>query len=268
MVLSGIASAPGKIIITGEHAVVHGKPVLAMAINKRLKCHFKATKSQSSHLLISIDGKLVFSTADDVNSDASDKENEVALISHIINDLKCESTVAGIVEVTVESEIPQGAGMGSSAAYSCALSAALLHSIAFLVDFEVPKQGTEELKDYVWSYTNFLEKKFHGRPSGCDAATVVDGGVVVYVKATPPEVTEIRQLTQCKINKTNLIVVDTNKRREAKALVSRVTKLKEDNPNDFNELINTIGDVSTEVIELLQERVLDKYAFWDYISMN
>jgi hypothetical protein len=32
--------------------------------------------------------------------------------------------------------------------------------------------------------------------------------------------------------------------------------------------MNTLRDVTSELVELLQEQTLDKYAMWDYVSMN
>ena len=48
-------------------------------------------------------------------------------------------------------------------------------------------------------------------------------------------------------------MVNTNAMKNTKALVSKVKALKEANPEEFEELINTLGDVTSEVIECLQE---------------
>lgn len=48
---------------------------------------------------------------------------------------------------------------------------------------------TAKEKEFVWSYTNWLEKKYHGRPSGCDAATIMHGDCIFYQRASPPGLT-------------------------------------------------------------------------------
>lgn len=53
-VLTGQASAPGKIIISGEHSVVYGHPVLAIAINKRLTASFTASKQNGCQICLKV----------------------------------------------------------------------------------------------------------------------------------------------------------------------------------------------------------------------
>lgn len=72
----------------------------------------------------------------------------------------------------------------------------------------------------------------------------------------------------CGIDKLKMFVVYTGKQRDTKRLVSEVAKFKTEKPDDFQELIKVISDVSSEMIELVQEKNLDKYAILDYVSMN
>ena len=65
-----------------------------------------------------------------------------------------------------------------------------------------------------------------------------------------------------------MIVVNTNAKKNTKALVAKVKAFKESCPEEFTELMNTLGDVTAEVIECLQEQVVDKFAFLDYVSMS
>ena len=80
--------------------------------------------------------------------------------------------------------------------------------------------------------------------------------------------TEIRKLPMCKIENLDMILVNTNAKKDTKRLVASVTGLKAAEPVNFDELMNTISNVTSEIIELTQEEVVDKFAFWDYVSMN
>ena len=78
----------------------------------------------------------------------------------------------------------------------------------------------------------------------------------------------MKPLPKCKIGSQHLIVVNTNAKKNTKQLVARVNALKEENPADFSESMNTLGDVTSEIIECLQEQTVDRFAFLDYVSMN
>jgi mevalonate kinase len=103
-------SAPGKVILSGEHAVVYGYPAIAAAVDRRL------TANRS--------GK-------------------------------------------IKSDIPIGAGMGSSAAFAVTLSA-----------FKVGELDLEKINNLAYK----LEKGLHGNPSGVDNTVVTYGGFLWYRK--------------------------------------------------------------------------------------
>lgn len=57
-------------------------------------------------------------------------------------------------------------------------------------------------------------------------------------------------------------------RRETKSLVAGVAKFKDESPQQFDELINTIGDCAATLIEIVRESPLDRYSLWDFISTS
>jgi mevalonate kinase len=107
-------SAPGKLILFGEHAVVYGKPAVAIAINLRTKC------------------KLIQDIPERI------RNPYVETILKILN--------VKNINVKISSDIPIGSGMGSSSALTVSVICALLANniihekiakLAFQVEHEV-----------------------------------------------------------------------------------------------------------------------------------
>ncbi|AKG92454.1 mevalonate kinase [Geoglobus ahangari] len=105
-----IASAPGKVIVFGEHSVVYGKHAVVSAID--LRCYVKAEKSGEVRITSS------FGTT------GYDFAGKHAYISHAIRRFSEVCEVGG-VEVEVRSDIPPASGLGSSAAVTVATLGAL-----------------------------------------------------------------------------------------------------------------------------------------------
>lgn len=104
------ASAPGKCILFGEHAVVYGHPAVAVAIDQRINVRIELTESKSHEW--KLDG-LVFDPKRHPHIEALKQR------------LWPSSLGAPPLSIHIEGEIPAASGLGSSAALSVAASAAL-----------------------------------------------------------------------------------------------------------------------------------------------
>jgi len=174
-------SAPGKIILSGEHAVVYGKPALALAVDRRMHVSFEPDRLP----------RLSWHTGEHTHSLGLDRLSALRrrLDSYFERYLRGELSIGQILRkpgelvfyavdmarmlagleqvpkgrVRIDSEIPIGAGMGSSAA----LIACLLKLFGHFA-------STDDLIRQV----RHCERLQHGRGSLIDAATVCSGGLV------------------------------------------------------------------------------------------
>lgn len=195
-------SAPAKIHLMGEHSVVHGKPALLAAINKRV----------------------TISISDDKTSNAI-PEN----LQHVIeNAIKAEFKISSIptYSTSISSDIPVGLGLGSSAAMSAAFTACLLAFLEIKFNnallFKIAYEG---------------EKLFHGNPSGGDLAVSIEGGLLYFRK----EFEFLKSFSKLDINisnsANNFYIINSGKPEESTLdMVKQVGLLKESN----NELVENI----------------------------
>ena len=191
--------APGKLILSGEHAVVHGQPALAMAVNRyavasvgsgllRKVSLDLADLSHSSHLtlqdLILIKDRVKrkyqrFVRGEYQIRDVLRKPFELVQAALGIMAGQQNITLPDGMKIHVESDIPIGSGMGSSAAsILCVMKAASLH-------LNVPIST-----DILYQMALEAENLQHGNSSGLDLRVSLHGGCV-YVKGVQIQMREV-----------------------------------------------------------------------------
>ncbi len=146
-------SAPGKVILFGEHAVVYGEPAVAIAIDKRFRC-----------AMYPADGDVTT-----VNGLVFDPEKQ--------NYLNCAMEKLGVTEkldIYTSTELISGAGMGSSAAVTVA-SLRCLYEMMESVDKETLAKTAFE-----------VEYKVQGNASPIDTSTSTEGGGIVVSSTKGP----------------------------------------------------------------------------------
>jgi len=161
------ASAPGKIILFGEHAVVYGRPALAVPVTQ---VHADVEVLDSSRAGIWID-------APDINVHAElntlPSDHPIASVIHNFLFLSRVSPFPSL-DIRISSTIPVASGLGSGAAVTVALVRALsLHLNHPMTDEEVNAFAYE------------IEKLHHGTPSGIDNTVVTHAKPVYFIKHPP-----------------------------------------------------------------------------------
>jgi mevalonate kinase len=167
-----IGSASGKVILLGEHAVVHGAPALATGIP--LGVRVEAT-SHDGPTRVRIESW----NLDAAVNDGTPVGN--ALLA-LLEELGVTERGASLIG---ESRVPPRAGLGSSAA----LGTAIVRALAAFHDLEIDD-------DRVFTAVQASERVFHGNPSGLDAAVAIHGGVLRFdrengaepLRAEPPPI--------------------------------------------------------------------------------
>lgn len=197
-----VASAPGKIILMGEHAVVYGRPALVSALGLRARARVVGAPDLAPGrvevCLPDVDRREIFSRDDllgyadetrdrwkrhragegsgnfaDVRGDDPAHVVKVAVGEALrrTRERRAPSSsdpAAGAgVRLRVESQLPVGAGFGSSAA----VAAAVLRAWLAWHDVEIGPPAMERLLLDV-------ERRQHESPSGVDGATVLQGGAI------------------------------------------------------------------------------------------
>ncbi|GAA5833527.1 hypothetical protein JCM3766R1_002566 [Sporobolomyces carnicolor] len=272
-------SAPGKVILFGEHAVVHGVTAVAGSID--LRCYCLATSRSDG--VISLDlPDLAYSQSWEVQSlpwekirssaqkaprsdDVPDQELLTLLANSYVKPdvLKAVQAAQAFLYLymnlcgtsrpaqsySVRSSLPISAGLGSSAAYSVAVASSLLYTHGIL---PAPSQAADisrEHADVVNAWAFLAEKVIHGTPSGVDNTVATLGGAIAFRKAVKGRDGSLDTINGFK--GLNFLLTDTQVPRDTKTLVAGVAKRKLEEPDTINPLmtsIQTISDVAQRTL--------------------
>lgn len=168
-------SAPGKVALFGEHAVVYGRPALVAAIDKRLYVTME-NRSDSLVKIHAMDLKIpgVVLTIGRSETDISietDLERMIDAVSYIKKAVDLASAHCGSkmgVNVHIKSEMPVGAGLGTSAAVSVATIMAYAEASGHhLTEAEISDLGHK------------VESDVQGTASPMDTAISTYGGLLL-----------------------------------------------------------------------------------------
>ncbi|ABM80728.1 mevalonate kinase [Hyperthermus butylicus] len=219
-------SAPAKVIVFGEHWVVHGGLALAAAIGLRARAYGSPSES----------GLWVFSQLYRIG------ENLMESCSRFCNLLAGFRLVASSygrslwpARIRIESDIPVGAGLGSSAA--TALAAVAAYACV---------GGLEPGYDVLWRAAFEAEKVVHGNPSGVDNTVALYGGFILYRRGSGFKRVEFRGMRD-----TRLLIVDSGVSRSTRIAVERFTVRLERLGRLGRRLLETADGIVEEALAAL-----------------
>lgn len=229
------ASAPGKIALFGEHAVVYGKPAIVSSIDKRI---YVTTEERSdddikiSAMDLHIPGVILTYSKDGglpkVETNFSRVEEA---ISYVQKGVCLAAEYCGKrkgVNVEVRSEMPVGAGLGTSAA----LSVATAYAYIALLGGEIKRESLADLG-------HKIEVAVQGSASPMDTAVATFGGLLqITPSPTGPSIERIG-IDQIP----GLVIGYTARETTTAELLKRVRSLRSSFPEAVESIMSAIGSV-------------------------
>lgn len=229
-VLPYIASgtAHGKIILIGEHSVVHNEPAIAIPFT-------------SANVEVSIEELFGESTIESIYHTGRLKDAPKSL-NNLIETLEavCRhfNKKPENMHIIIKSSIPAERGMGSSAAVATALIRALFNYYK-----------TELTEDLLDNFVTISEVIAHGNPSGLDAKVVRSEESVYFIRNKGSEFFNVDLFGY-------LVVADTGQQGETGEAVSDVGKLLTDPSTNAERLISDLGILTRDARKQIDEKNL------------
>jgi len=210
--LKSIASAPAKIILFGEHFVVHGTKAILAAIDKRVT----VTSAFTDNNIIRVNSELGTLNVP-VSSPYEEVKSEFRPFVYLANEMITSNQNVNGLEITINSDIPIGVGLGSSSACCVAATASISGLFKEVSSEENLKMSIE------------AEKTIFPDTSGADCTVCTYGGIIEYDKINGSK-------KNTDTSNLNLLITNSMIPHSTKRSVEKVSKFKEDDEERFSQL--------------------------------
>ncbi len=208
----------GKVILLGEHAVVYGHPAVAGSLARRVQCHGETSDA----------GLRLRVPAWDLDVSVDDDHPVAAALAAIAD--ACPGPRPSITLVA-KTDLPAGAGLGSSAALSVAIARALTYAM------DIDDARLEQI-------AAAGERCFHENPSGVDVALATRGGLGLYRRG--------HGFTPIRSAPVSLVIGLSGQPRRTADMVSRVASQRDKNPTATNDHLTHLGDAAAAAVAWLE----------------
>lgn len=216
------ATAPGKVILFGEHSVVYGRPAIAVPV---MQVYARAVvvgepKSPRGLVRISAPDVGLETTLDSLPGDhpLAVVISKAAAALHVSNIPACS--------IQVSATIPIASGMGSGAAISVATLRALSASWGHPLN-------EAQISRLVYQ----AEQIYHGTPSGIDNTVITYAKPVYFVKGKRVEILSIKRPF-------TLVIGDSGVKSPTAVAVGGVREAWESDTQKFEQLFDSAGAIA------------------------
>jgi len=231
-----VSSAPAKVILFGEHFVVYNNPAIVAAINRRINVAAQLNdksrvniKSGENSLSVPLNSNYRYIMSQD-NSSIS----LFPIFKCVEHVFKEKNLVNMGINLEIESQIPYGEGLGSSAA-SCVSTVAALYSLF-----------SDLNKNQIYETARIMEQNIHTNSSGVDCYVSTFGGIVNF----EPD----KGFSKIRARKKFTLLIGTSGIKHSTGkVVSQVMEFKQKNSSVFNELSSKAYVICKKAISSMNE---------------
>lgn len=215
------ASAPGKVILLGEHSVVYGRSAIAIPVSQsRAVVTIDFPLGSDGEIFIDAPAIHICKPLDELPARLPLRK-AIGLTIETIRPTKIPA-----MKIHINSSLPIGGGMGSGAAVSCALIRSLSKVLAG------QSLDDKTVNDLVFE----VEKIYHANPSGVDNTVITYETPVLFRKGYPFKFLEIGQPL-------DFLIADTGINSSTSAMVEGVRKQYDNNTNRFEAIFDHIENL-------------------------